>query len=56
MGLISRVLLGALHSGWFPAMQGAWGSWAPDQEKSSLIMTYFVGALAGATGVTSARV
>ena len=53
LGIISRILLGALHSGWFPALQGAWGKWAPEEEKSQLIMTGFVGAIAGATGVTS---
>ena len=53
LGLIIRILLGALHSGWFPALQGAWGVWAPEEEKSQLIMTGFVGAISGATGVTS---
>ena len=53
LGLITRVLLGSLHSGWFPAVQGAWGAWAPEEEKCKLIMTGFVGAISGATCVTS---
>ena len=53
LGLIARILLGSLHSGWFPAVQGAWGAWAPDEEKDQLIMTGFVGAILGSTGVTS---
>ena len=32
------------------AIQGAWGAWAPDEEKDQLIMTGFVGAISGATG------
>ena len=35
------------------ALQGAWGAWAPEEEKCQLIMTGFVGAILGATGVTS---
>ena len=53
IGLISRVLLGIFHSGWFPAMQGAWGVWSPENEKSQLIMTIFVGANVGVMVVTS---
>lgn len=53
LGLITRVFLGSLHSGWFPALQGAWGAWAPEEEKCQLIMTGFVGAILGATGVSS---
>ena len=52
-GLISRILLGAFHSGWFPAMQGAWGVWSPKEEASQLLMTIFVGATVGVTTVTS---
>ena len=53
LGLISRIMLGSLHSGWFPSLQGAWGAWAPEEEKCKLIMTGFVGAISGATCVTS---
>ena len=75
-GIVSRIFLGSLHSGWFPgsishsnqglikinplsvrrlfkslkALQGAWGAWAPEEEKCQLIMTGFVGAISGATG------
>ena len=52
-GLISRILLGAFHSGWFPAMQGAWGVWSPKEEMSQLLMTIFVGATIGVMTVTS---
>ena len=52
-GLISRVLLGVFHSGWFPAMHGAWGVWAPKEEMSQLLMTIFVGATVGTTTVMS---
>ena len=53
LGLVTRVFLGSLHSGWFPELQGAWGAWTPEEEKCQLIMTGFVGAILGATGVTS---
>ena len=43
-GVAMRIVLGALHSGWFPALQGAWGVWAPTEEKSKLITTHFMGA------------
>merc|ERR1712227_491 len=26
LGLITRIILGSLHSGWFPALSGAWGA------------------------------
>ena len=44
LAVANRVVLGVLQTGWFPAMQGAWGHWAPENEKSTLIMIPFAGA------------
>ena len=43
-GFLIRVLIGFVHSPAFPALQGMWTEWAPEQEKSRLVCALFLGA------------
>ena len=43
-GFLIRVLIGFVHSPAFPALQGMWAEWAPEQEKSRLVCALFLGA------------
>ena len=44
LGFLIRVLIGFVHSPAFPALQGMWTEWAPEQEKSRLVCALFLGA------------
>ena len=47
LGFVARVALGMTHSPTFPALQGAWTTWAPIHEKSRLVNAHFVGVPVG---------
>jgi len=47
LALTARIILGIFHAVAFPAMTGAWGTWAPPLEKTQLMGIYFSGASIG---------
>ena len=42
LAVASRVILGFFHAVASPAMQDAWGAWAPPEEKTKSVMLHFI--------------